>query len=106
MAHELVLLRAEVKDLRAANELLSKRWRAKKRRLQQGGSLNVQEAKDFVATKEAGKQINVKMYRGGRQTGGRELRARRYGTCGETGHNARTCQVDAEMSDVYSSEQF
>jgi hypothetical protein len=30
MAHELVLLRAELKDVRAANELLSKRRRAKK----------------------------------------------------------------------------
>jgi hypothetical protein len=36
MAHELVLLRAELKDVQAANELLSKRRRAKRVRIKEG----------------------------------------------------------------------
>jgi hypothetical protein len=40
--HQLALLRAENQSLRAANEALSKRRRAKKQRLRQAGSLTVQ----------------------------------------------------------------
>ena len=52
MAHELVLLREEVKDLRTANKVLSKRRRAKKIQLRQGGSLSMQEAEDLIDTRE------------------------------------------------------
>ena len=41
---KLVLLEAENRDLRRANETLSKRRNRKKSRLQAGGSLNLQEA--------------------------------------------------------------
>ena len=42
--HQLALLQDEVRDLRKANETLSKRRNRKKSRLQAGGSLNLQEA--------------------------------------------------------------
>ena len=42
--HQLALLKAENQTLRQANEILSKRRRAKKTRLQQGGSLSQQES--------------------------------------------------------------
>lgn len=29
---------------------------------------------------------------------------RKCGNCGKAGHNARTCQIDEEMSNVYSSD--
>ena len=35
-----------------------------------------------------------------------ETRARRCGNCGETGHNARTCQIVIEMSEKEDSEGF
>ncbi len=44
MAHEMTLLSAEVRTLRAANEALSKRRRAKKARVRQGGALIVKDA--------------------------------------------------------------
>jgi hypothetical protein len=44
LAHRLVLLEAENRELCTANELLSKRRRAKKSRLQLGGSLSAPEA--------------------------------------------------------------
>jgi hypothetical protein len=42
--HQLALLQAENRDLRKANETLSKRRNRKKSRLQAEGSLNLQEA--------------------------------------------------------------
>ena len=104
MAHELVLVRAELKDLRTANEVLSKRRRAKKTRVCLGGSLTVGDAHDLLAQKE----VQEQMERETRENGGRRTRTetapRRCGKCGKPGHNARTCQEDAEMSDVYNSE--
>ena len=46
--HEVALLRSRVTELEEANERLSKRRKAKKTRLQKGGSLSVQEAEDLV----------------------------------------------------------
>ena len=45
---KLVLLEAENRDLRRANEILSKRRNRKKSRLQTGGSLNLQEAQALM----------------------------------------------------------
>jgi triosephosphate isomerase len=45
--HQLALLQDEVRDLRKANETLSKR-RNRKTRLQVGGSLNLQEAQALM----------------------------------------------------------
>ena len=92
LAHEITLLSAEVRTLRAANEALSKRRRAKKTRVRQGGALTIEDAQDFLAQKEAEEQARRdKRSEGGRQNEG-QLSGRRCGACGETGHNARTCQ--------------
>jgi hypothetical protein len=40
----MTLLSAEVRTLRAANEVLSKRRRAKKTRVRQGGALTIEDA--------------------------------------------------------------
>jgi hypothetical protein len=55
MAHEMTLLSAEVRTLRAANEALSKRRRAKKTRVRQGGALIVEDAQDLIAQKDIDK---------------------------------------------------
>ena len=49
MAHEMTLLSAEVRTLRAANEALSKRRRAKKTRVRQGGALTIEDTQDVLA---------------------------------------------------------
>ena len=49
MAHEMTLLSAKVRTLRAANEALSKRRRAKKARVRQGGALTIEDAQDIIA---------------------------------------------------------
>lgn len=106
IAHKLVLLEAELKEVRAANEVLSKRCRAKKTCLQQGGSLSFQEAEDLVAANEVDEQIKEETRRRGSRTKGGELSAQRCSTCGNTGHNMQTCQVEVIVSKEDNSEQF
>lgn len=45
--HELALLRGEVRELRKANEILSRRRRTKRKRLQDGGFLTQAEAENL-----------------------------------------------------------
>ena len=92
LAHENTLLIAENYTLRKANMALSKRRRAKRTRLQQGGVLTTEEATDILSRKEVGEQIiQNKSVESGKQSKG-QLAPRCCGTCGKTGHNSRTCQ--------------
>jgi hypothetical protein len=104
MAHEMTLLKAEAHNLRKANEALSKRRRAKRTRVRQGGPLTGEDARDILAQKEVNEQVaqDMRENRGGDRE--RPANVRRCGNCGKPGHNARTCQVEVEMSDVYNSE--
>lgn len=104
LAHQLTLVTGEVRTLRQANEALSKRRRAKKARIRQGGALTVEDAHDVLAQREVDEQIQRDKRSGeafkneGKSTG------RRCGTCGKTGHNARTCQVVVDVSSSSDSE--
>jgi hypothetical protein len=98
MMHKMALLRAENQQLREANALLSKRRRAKRSRLRQGGSMTIAEGQALQDQNDVDEQIKQE----DRQTRGRkprdETKGRRCGVCGKTGHNARTCQIDIETS--------
>jgi hypothetical protein len=104
LAYEMTLLSAEVRTLRKANEALSKRRRAKKTRVRQGGVLTIEDAQDVLAQKEAEEQARRdKRSEGGRQNEGQSS-GRRCGTCGKTSHNARTCQEVIDVSSLLDSE--
>ncbi|PQM43465.1 hypothetical protein VC83_09592 [Pseudogymnoascus destructans] len=102
--HQLALLKAENQNLRQANEVLSKRRRAKKTRLQQGGSLSQQVAQELQDERDVVQQVEQEI----RASSGRkireETRARRCSKCGGTGHNARTCQIVIDTSEEEDSE--
>jgi len=85
-------LTTEVRTLRTANEALSKRRRAKKTRVQQGGVLTIKEGSDILARKDAMKEVeaNTRVLREGLNTG--PPSTKRCGFCKKPGHNARTCQ--------------
>jgi hypothetical protein len=102
LAHENTLLAAEVRTLRAANEALSKRRRAKKTRVCQGGALTVEDAEDILAQKDIDEQVrrDLRADRGNRKEG--QSSSRRCGTCGKTSHNVRTCQEDVDISNSES----
>ena len=103
MAHSVTLLTAENHDLRRANEALSRRRRAKKTRVQRGGTLTVSDTQDILAQSEVGEQVAREMRENLDVPNAKATTSRRCSNCGKPGHNARTCQVDKEMSDVYSS---
>jgi len=104
LAHKLTLLSAENRALRQANEALSKRRRAKKVRVRQGGALTIEDALDILAQRDAEEEVrHDKRLEGGSQKEG-QLSRRRCGTCRKTSHNARTCQKDVDMSSSSNSE--
>jgi hypothetical protein len=65
------LLIAENYTLRVVNEALSKRRRAKKTRVRQGGALTIEDRQDIVAQKDIDEQIrrDVRTERGNRKEG-------------------------------------
>jgi hypothetical protein len=100
----MTLLSAEVRTLRKANEALSKRRRAKKTRVRQGGALTIEDAQDVLAQKEAEEQApRDKRSKGGKQNE-RQSSRRRCSTCGKNGHNTRTCQEIIDVSSSSDSE--
>jgi hypothetical protein len=102
--HKMALLQAKVAELRKANTLISKRRRAKKTRVRLGGSLNSQDVQDLQDQKDIAQQIQQEMRENGAESNRGQPRQRRYGVCGKTGHNARTCQVEIESSGQEYSE--
>ena len=92
LAHEVTLLQAEIRSLRTANEALSKRRRAKKTRIRQGGVLTIEDAHDILSQTKVDEQIRRDRRQGGGNQGDGNSVVRRCGTCGEAGHNSRTCQ--------------
>ena len=102
--HKFALLKAENQSLRQANEELSKRRRAKKIRLRQGGSLSQQEAQVLQDERDVEQQVKQEVRASSGRKPREETRARRCGNCNATGHNTRTCQIVVETSEEEDSE--
>jgi hypothetical protein len=102
--HKFALLKAENQSLRQANEELSKRRRAKKVRLRQGGSLSQQDAQILQDKRDVEQQVKQEVRASGGQKPREETQARRCSNCNATGHNARTCQIIVETSEEEGSE--
>jgi hypothetical protein len=96
--YEMALLRAEVQDLRQTNEILSRRRRAKRTRLQNGGVLTIEEGRDLTDQMDVDTQVAAELSRSGGEGSSAGPRVRRCGRCRTTGHNARTCQGGIEAS--------
>ncbi|KAJ3521022.1 hypothetical protein NM208_g13473 [Fusarium decemcellulare] len=102
--HKVALLTAEVKDLREANEILSRRRRAKRTRLQKGGVMTVDQAREAIDQMDVDAQVVAESSRSGGRGRSVGPGVRRCGVCGKPGHNARTCQVVIETSGEEYSE--
>ncbi|KAM5527127.1 transposase [Fusarium oxysporum f. sp. phaseoli] len=96
--HEVTLLRNELRNLRDANEILSRRRRAKRTRLQKGGAITIQEASQVIDQIDVDMQVVAELSRSGGRGRSERPGGRRCGVCGKAGHNARTCQVVIETS--------
>ncbi|KFY28164.1 hypothetical protein V491_00603, partial [Pseudogymnoascus sp. VKM F-3775] len=83
--HQLALLKAENQNLQQANEVLSKRRKAKKTRLQQGGSLSQQEAQDLQDERDIVQQVEQEIRASGGCKPREETCVRRCGSIGREG---------------------
>jgi hypothetical protein len=55
LVHEVIFLLAEVYIFRVANKTLSKRYRAKKTRVRQGGAFTIRDKQDILTQKNIDK---------------------------------------------------
>lgn len=94
--HQLALLRSENQILGQAKPELSKRRRARKARLWNGGSLSLQDGQYLQEQVDVEKQIKKEIRAGSGRIQSTKTRARCCGRYGKTGHNKRTCQIVLE----------
>jgi hypothetical protein len=95
VAHKLALAQKEIAELQAANKAATQRKSHKRKRIQTEGTLTVEEGQRLVALKEFGVRSDGKKASKKVRTGEAGPSQRHCKTCGETGHNSRTCQKDA-----------
>ena len=98
MLHKNALMSSRITELEEQIEELTKRKSRKRKRIQHGGTMEYGEASAQVAAEVSEVPQRSKKARGG---GGQERAQpalRRCRNCGETGHNARTCKKDIEVT--------
>ena len=104
LAHEMVLLQTENKELRTTNERQSKRRRLKKTHLQDGGSVRLQEAMVLMTDWGLGNQDYGEMSGHDGCTNMGEPHVRLCSNSKKPGHNIRTCQLVGETSEERDSK--
>jgi hypothetical protein len=102
--HKITLLTARLDDVQEANKILSRCRRAKRTRLQKGGVMIVDEARQAIDQMDVDAQVVAESSRSSGQRKSVGPGVRRCGVCGKPGHNARTCQVVIGMSGEEYSE--
>jgi hypothetical protein len=98
MLHENALQRARIHELEEQLAEITKRKSRKRKRIQQGGTIEYGTAAAQVAAEASTAPQRSKRARG---SGDQELAQpalRRCRNCSRTGHNARTCKEDIEIS--------
>ncbi|KAM5526918.1 transposase [Fusarium oxysporum f. sp. phaseoli] len=88
--HEVTLLRGQVQDLQQANEVLSRRRRARRTRLHKRGVVKVEEGRQVIDQMDVDAQVVAESSRSGGQGRSARPRVRHCGICGKSCHNART----------------
>jgi hypothetical protein len=96
--HKMALIEAEVRDLRDANHILSRRRREKKTRLRNRGAMTVNEGQALIDQKEVDSQVVAESSQRGGRVKSVQPSIRHCGVCGKAGHNSRTCKADVEAS--------
>jgi hypothetical protein len=107
MLQQAVLIKERIAQLEQENEELSKRKSRKRKRIQQGGTVNFSVGAQLVALESLGAQSGQKRARGSGGAGVTKPTQRRCGKCGEVGHNARTCsKAEEETSESDASTVY
>jgi hypothetical protein len=98
MLHQNALLAARNYELKEQLAVMTKRKSRKRKRIQQGGTMEYGEAAAQVAAEASVAAERSKKACGGGDQERAQPALRRCGNCGGTGHNARTCRKDTEVS--------
>jgi hypothetical protein len=98
MLHQNALLTARVHELEEQLAVMTKRKTRKRKRIQQGGTMEYGTAAAQVAAEASAAPQRSKKARGGSDQEPAQPAIRRCGNCGGTGHNVRTCKKDTEIS--------
>jgi hypothetical protein len=89
--------------LRDANNILSRRRREKKTRLQNRGTITVEEGQALIDQKDIDSQVAAELSRRGSRARSVQLGVRHCSVYGKAGHNSRICQTKIDISgDEYS----
>ena len=98
LAHKLALSEKRVAELQAANEAATRRRSHKRKRIQREGTLVFSEGVRLTTLKEFNARSDGKKAKRKARVGSGTQPLRRCSTCGEAGHNARTCKKDAQST--------
>jgi hypothetical protein len=90
MLHQNALLAARNYELEEQLAVMTKRKTRKRKRIQQGGTMEYSEAAAQVAAEASVATERSKKARGGGDQERTQPALRRCGNCSRTGHNART----------------
>ena len=102
--HRIAVLEAENQELREENTTNSRRKRKKNTHLYDNGKMNIGIGQSQIDQMDVDMQVAAESSRScgrGRSVG---PGVRRCGTCGKTGHNARTCQEVIEVTENEDSD--
>ena len=98
MLHQNALLVARNHELKEQLAVITKRKSRKRKRIQQGGTMEYGTAAAQVAAKASTAPRRSKKARGNSDQEPAQPALRRCGNCSRTGHNVRTCKKDIEAS--------
>ena len=98
MLHQNTLQAARIHELEEQLAVITKRKSRKRKRIQQGGTIEYGTAAAQVAAEAFTAPQRSKKARSGGNQEPAQPALRRCGNCGRTGHNVRTCKKDIEAS--------
>jgi hypothetical protein len=98
MLHQNALLTARVHELEEQLAVMTKRKMRKRKHIQHSGTMEYGEAAAQVAAKVSAGPQRSKKARGSSDQEPAQPAVRRCGNCSGTGHNARMCRKDTEIS--------
>ena len=106
MLHQNVVQAARIHELEEQLAEVTKRKTRKRKQIQHGGTVEYGEAALSIAGSAAAACTVPKRARGSSGQERAQPGQRHCGNCGKTGHNARTCQEDAEEDSKSSASVF
>jgi hypothetical protein len=97
MLHQSALQAARISELEEQLAVMTKRKSRKRKRIQQGGTMEYGDAAQVAAEASVADELSKKARGGGDQERA-QLTIQRCGNCSGTGHNAQTCKKDIKIS--------